>query len=361
MLTMKAWQLERLGGRLELTDVPIPAARPGSVVVRMEASSLMSYMKDYVEGKLPIYHPPKGNFIPGGNGVGVIHAVGRDVWHLKAGQRVVLSSYFVAQENIQHPAQILIGITAHGPIAEQVQEDWRNGTLAEHALWPASSVTPADDLAYIDPARLAVSVRYVIPFGGLLRGRLAAGETIIISGATGAYGAAAVFVALAMGAGRVVAAGRNADVLEVVAAKGGRRVVPVAVTGEIQSDIEKIKDAAKGTAQMAFDMVGAARDPNMTLAALRSLSREGRLVLMGSMAVPLPIPYTEVMLNGWEIIGQFMYTRESYRRLLDLVRLGLLDITAVQPRAFALKDLPRAMEAAANASNFECVVVKNQE
>jgi len=65
---MRAWQLERLSGRLEFTDLPIPEARPGSVLVRMEASSLMSYMKDYVEGKLPIYHPPKGNFIPGGNG-----------------------------------------------------------------------------------------------------------------------------------------------------------------------------------------------------------------------------------------------------------------------------------------------------
>ncbi len=354
---MRAWQLERLGGGLELTDVPIPEARPGSVVVRMEAASLMSYMKDYAEGKLPIYHVPQGKFIPGGNGVGIIHAVGRDVWHLRVGQRVVLSSYFVAQENIQDPAQILIGITAQGPVAERVQEDWRNGTLAEYALWPASSVTPADDLSNIDTTQLAVSVRYVIPFGGLLRGRLAAGETIIISGATGAYGAAAVFVALAMGAGRVVAVGRNTRALEAVAAKAGPRVVPVAVTGEIKTDIERIKNAAHGNVQMAFDMVGAARDPNMTLAALRSLSREGRLVLMGSMTVPLPIPYTEVMLNSWEIIGQFMYPRDSYRRLLDLVCLGLLDITAVQPRTFALKDLPRAMEAAANAGNLECVVV----
>jgi alcohol dehydrogenase len=62
---------------------------------------------------------------------------------------------------------------------------------------------------------------------------------------------------------------------------------------------------------MALDMVGAACDPNMTLATLRSLSREGRLVLMGSMTVPLPIPYTEVMLNSWEIIGPFMYPKDS--------------------------------------------------
>src|ERR1035438_2470624 len=87
---MRAWQLERLGGFLELKNVPVPEPRPGSVVVRVETSSLMSYMKGYVEGKLPIYSPPKGYFVPGGNAVGVIHAVGRDVWHLKANQRVVV-------------------------------------------------------------------------------------------------------------------------------------------------------------------------------------------------------------------------------------------------------------------------------
>jgi alcohol dehydrogenase len=76
---MKAWQLDRLGGTLSFKDIPVPEPRPGSVLVRIEASSLMSYLKDYVEGKLPMYNPPKGAFTPGGNGVGVVHAIGRDV------------------------------------------------------------------------------------------------------------------------------------------------------------------------------------------------------------------------------------------------------------------------------------------
>jgi alcohol dehydrogenase len=134
----------------------------------------MSYTKDYVEGKLSIYETPEGSFTPGGNGVGVIHAVGRDVWHLKVGQRVVLSSHFVSQENVRDPAQILIGVTASGSVDAAMQTDWRDGTLAEYALWPASAVTPADDLAGIDSVHLAVSMRCIVPFGGLLRGRLAA-------------------------------------------------------------------------------------------------------------------------------------------------------------------------------------------
>ena len=108
---------------------------------------------------------------------------------------------------------------------------------------------------------------------------------------------------------------------------------------------------------MAFDMVGQAGDPNSTLSALLSLRRRGRLVLMGSMTTDLPVPYTTLMLNSWEIIGQFMYPAGAYRRLFDLLRSGLLDISPIRPRVFPLTALPEAMEAAATASNLEYIVV----
>ena len=354
---MKAWQLERLGRELRFNDVRTPELRPGSVLVRIEASSLMSYLKAYVEGKLPAYNPPPGPFTIGTNGIGVVEAVGGDVWHLKPGQRVVLSSHFVAPENVENPAQILIGLTS-SPDAAQLLADWPDGTLAEYALMPVEVITPAEGLDHIGAAQLAALSRCIIPFGGLLRGRLAAGETLVVTGATGAYGSAAVLLAIAMGAGRVIAACRNAAALEAIASAGGARVVPVALTGDIQADANSLRAAANGGAQMAFDMVGQARDPNATLAALRSLRRNGRLVLMGSMSSPLPLSYSELMANNWEIIGQFMYPANAYRRLLDLVRAHLLDISLIRPHVFPLAALPEAMEAAAKAGSLECVVVE---
>jgi alcohol dehydrogenase len=354
---MKAWRLERLGGELSLRDVPTPEPRPGSVLVRIEASSLMSYLKPYVQGMLPIYNPPPGPFTIGTNGVGVVETVGQDVWHLVPGQRVVLSSHFVARENVADPAQILIGLTA-GAGAEQVLADWPDGTLAEYALMPVEAVTPADGLDHLDAARLAVLSRCIVPFGGLLRGRLAAGETLIVTGATGAYGTAAVLLGIAMGASRVIAAGRNPAAVEAVASAGGSRVSAVVLTGDVEADAGALRAASGGGAQMAFDMVGQARDPNATLAALHSLRRGGRLVLMGSMATDLPVPYTTLMLNSWEILGQFMYPAGAYRRLLDLLRSGLLDIGPIRPRVYPLAALPEAMEAAAAAGNLECIVVQ---
>ena len=102
-----------------------------------------------MEGKLPVYNPPPGPFTIGTNGVGVVEAVGRDVWHLKPGQRVVLSSHFVAAENVEDPAQILIGLTS-SPDAAQVLADWPDGTLAEYALMPVAALTPADGLEEFD-------------------------------------------------------------------------------------------------------------------------------------------------------------------------------------------------------------------
>lgn len=358
---MKAWQLERLGGTLSLIDLPIPEARAGGVVVRIDASALMSYTKDYVDGKLSIYQTPDRPFIPGGNGVGVVHSVGPGVWHLKPGQRVVLSSHFVAQENVQAPAEMLLGITAISADSHAMQSDWPDGTLAEYVSFPASAVTPADDLDSLSAEQLATTMRYIVPFGGLLRGRLAAGETVLVSGATGAYGTAAVILALAMGAARVVALGRNAHALEAIARFAPSRIVTVAASGDVDADVAEIRRVTNGGANLAYDMVGNASDPNMTLAALRALQRGGRLVLMGSMTVPLPVPYSEVMLNNWEILGQFMYPRDAYRRLLDLTRSGLLDAGAINARVYPLSALPEAIDAAATAGNLDCIVMDHRE
>ncbi|MFT3696598.1 MAG: zinc-binding dehydrogenase [Kofleriaceae bacterium] len=347
---MKAWQLEKLGGSLQLNDVAVPEVRPGSVLVKVSCGALLSYQRDYVEGKLPHYSPPDGFFTIGTNAIGRIEKVGRDVWHLKAGDRVFVSPHMVARENVVEPAQALIGLTAYGD-GKKLQADWRDGPLAEYLLTPAATLTPIEGLDWISDTQLITLMRYAVPYGGLVRGRLAAGETVVVTGATGAFGTAAVYLAVAMGAGRVIAAGRNRAALDALKSE---RVTPVVLSGELEADVAMLRAYQPS---MAFDIVGRATDPNATLAALRSLQRNGRLVIMGSMAVPLPIPYGDVMINNWEIIGQFMYDAGAVRSLLGLARSKQLDLSRIAVKEFAFKDLRAGMDAAAAASNTECVVV----
>ncbi|HEY0251888.1 MAG TPA: hypothetical protein VGC41_10195, partial [Kofleriaceae bacterium] len=84
----------------------------------------------------------------------------------------------------------------------------------------------------------------------------------------------------------------------------------------------------------------------------------GRLVIMGSMAVPLPINYGDVMINNWEILGQFMYESSASRSLLALVRSKQLDLSAIRTLEFELKDLHAGLDAAAAANNLECAVIR---
>ena len=78
---------------------------------------------------------------------------------------------------------------------------------------------------------------------------------------------------------------------------------------------------------------------------------------MGSMEVPLPVNYGELMINNWEILGQFMYSPSAYRTLLALIRSGQLDLDLVSLKTFALQDLEVAIEAAADMSALSATVV----
>ena len=356
--TMKAWKIDRLGGKLRYMDTPTPEVRPGSVLIRVETQSLMSYLKAYLEGELDAYRAPE-DFIPGGNALGVIEEVGADVWSLKKGQRVVASSHLIARENVEEPGQFLIGVTSPGGIGDALQNSWKDGTLAEYALFPAQTVTPIEGLDDYSLQQLTGITRCVVPYGGLVRGRLAPGETVIINGATGAYGSAAVLVALGMGACRVIAAGRDKATLAEIANAGGSRVSPVVLSGDVERDVAALREAGGGGAHLAFDMVGNAKDPNSTLAALRALYRGGRIVLMGSSAAPVPINYTQVMFNNLEIIGNFMHAQNAYLPLLALIRSGQLDMTPIQTKVFSLSELKTAMEYAATAKALELAVISN--
>ena len=79
---------------------------------------------------------------------------------------MALSSHFVARENVEDPAQVLIALTSLSPGAERVLADWPDGTLAEYALMPAEAVTLAEGLDTLDAAHLAASVGASFRSGG---------------------------------------------------------------------------------------------------------------------------------------------------------------------------------------------------
>jgi alcohol dehydrogenase len=196
-----------------------------------------------------------------------------------------------------------------------------------------------------------------VPFGGLQRSGLRGGQTIIINGATGYFGSGAVMLAVAMGAARVVAVGRKQAALELLREAFGPRVIPAIVSGDAAKDLAIIRHAAGGGADVALDLLGAAKSTSTTLSSLRALKRGGRLVLMGSAEVPLELSFREMLANDWEVVGQFMYDRTAPAQLAALAADGLLDPRKIVVTTFALADFRQAVEAAALMQSLDLTAV----
>ena len=122
-------------------------------------------------------------------------------------------------------------------------------------LVPTENAIPIGSIEKADAGAWCAMGSLLVPYGGFLAGDLKAGETLLVSGATGGFGGAAVAVALAMGAGCVIAAGRNRDALEKLAQRHGARVRTVAMTGDEAVDRASMIAAAPGPIDCVFDIL----------------------------------------------------------------------------------------------------------
>ena len=345
--THKAWRLHAHNDLRFDTVETLPPA-PDGVLVRIEAGMVLSYMGRVLSGAVPYSLPPMP-FVPGTNAIGRVVATGDNVSHVQSGDRVFLSPHLRDDVPDREPPQILIGLTATvaTEAALSLQTRWRDGVFTEIAHWPAACITPLAGLDDRPATELIGLAKLIVPFGGLQRTDLRGGQTIIVNGATGYFGSGAVMLAVAMGAGRVVAVGRKQAALEQLRETFGPRVIPAVVSGDPATDLPIILRAAGAAADVALDLLGAAKSTSTTLSTLRALRRGGRLVLMGSAEVPLELSFREMLANDWEVVGQFMYERTAPGQLAMLAAEGLLDLTKIVVASFPLADFKRAVEAAA--------------
>jgi threonine dehydrogenase-like Zn-dependent dehydrogenase len=149
------------------------------------------------------------------------------------------------------------------------------------------------------------------------------GETIIIAPATGAFGGAAVEIALAMGA-RVIAAARNAESLKRLAAMN-ERILTIQLTGDIQTDAKALKQFGPVDAFQDWCPPVAAKTTHIK-ACMLALRVGGRVSLMGGIREDISISYTWVMHNNLTIKGKWMYTQEDPYLLIKMIESGILKV-----------------------------------
>lgn len=187
----------------------------------------------------------------------------------------------------------------------------------------------------------------MVPYGGLADIDLKPGETIIIAPATGAFGGAAVKVALAMGA-RVIAMGRDLEALKRLA-ESHERIVIVQNTGDVQADTKSLQSF--GPIDAFFDISPpAAADSTHFRSCILALRRTGRISIMGGLNGSLAIPIKVVVYMDLQLKGKWMYSRQDVKDLIKMVEIGLLKLGGQKVDRFALEDWEKGFNAAAEHS-----------
>jgi NADPH2:quinone reductase len=295
--------------KLVVADLPAPEPGPGQVVIAVRAAGVNFPDTLIIEGKYQFKPAPP--FSPGGEIAGVVKSIGAGVGSVKPGDHVV-------------------ALAPYGGYAEEV-------AVAEHTLLPMP-----EGLDF-ERAASALTTYGTTQYALVDRAQMKPGETLLVLGAAGGVGLAAVELGKRLGA-RVIAAARGADKLETCKASGADDVIDYG-----REDLkERVKALTGGNgADVVYDPVGGP----YTEAALRATAWNGRLLVIGFAAGEIPkIPLNLTLLKGCAILGVFwgsFLVREPARaramhfELLTWIRDGKLK-PHVHKR-YALEQAPQAL------------------
>ncbi len=263
---MHAWLCENPIGvdALNWKEIPTPQPKAGEVLIEIRAASLNFPDLLIVQNKYQMKPPLP--FVPGSEYAGVVQAVGEDVKHFKVGQNMACLS--------------------------------GTGGFGTHTLAPAALCMPLPDgFPYVDAA--AFIMIYATSWHALMdRAQLKAGETVLILGAAGGVGTAAIQIAKAAGA-KVIAAASSDEKCELCTSLGADATINYS-RQNLRDEIKALTDG-KGP-NVIYDPVGG----EVAEAAFRSIAWRGRYLVVGFASGPIPaLPFNLALLKGASIVGVF--------------------------------------------------------
>ena len=247
---------------MEIADIPEPKAGPGEAVVAIKAAALNFFDLLIIAGKYQ--HKPPFPFSPAAEFAGVVESVGAGVSNVAPGDRV-------------------IGWTGWGAAREKI------------AAGAAHLVKLPENLDFDRAAGLTVTYATTL-YGLRERGNLKKGETLVVLGASGGVGLAAIEIGKIMGA-RVIACASSEEKLAFAKAHGADETVNYAST-DLRDALKRL--GGPNGIDVVYDPVGGPyAEP-----ALRSLGWEGRYLVVGFAAGDIPkIPLNLVLLKSCDIRG----------------------------------------------------------
>jgi len=263
---MKAIVCEKYGppSDLVLKDLPSPEPKEKEVLISLKACGVNFPDTLIIQGKYQF--KPELPFTPGSDIAGVVKSVGAGVKNVKPGDEV-------------------FGFVPHGGFAEEV-------------IAPSRNVFPKPP-NMSDPVAASFLMAYGTSFHALKdRAKLKEGQTLVVLGASGGVGLAAVELGKLMGA-KVIACASTDEKLALCKEYGADETINY-TTEDLKNRIKELTD--KKGADVVYDPVGG----SYSEAALRAMGREGRFLVVGFAAGDIPkIPLNLALLKECQIVGVF--------------------------------------------------------
>lgn len=250
--------------KLSYQDVPDPQAKKGQVVVDIKASGVNFPDGLLVQGLYQM--KPDFPFIPGSEVAGVISEVGEGVSHLKVGMRVIALCML--------------------------------GGYAEKVAVPATHVLPFPDVIPDAEAAALVTAHATAHHALKQRANIQPGETLVVTGAAGGTGLAAVQIGKAMGA-KVIAVCSTQEKLD-VAKQNGADILINYTEVDLKTALKDVTDG-KGV-DVVYECVGG----DAFHACSRSMGWNGRLLVVGFACGTIPeFPVNLSLVKGYSVVGVF--------------------------------------------------------
>jgi NADPH2:quinone reductase len=308
---------------LVMEEVANPEPGPGQILVDIHASALNFPDVLMIAGKYQSL--PPFPFSPGGEIAGTVAAVGEGVTRFKVGDRV-------------------FGGTGQGGFAEQI-------AVPEAAMKPMP-----DEMSFVEAS--AISTTYGTSYYALKqRADLKPGETLLVTGAGGGVGLAAVELGKAMGA-RVIAAASSAEKLAAAKSAGADELIDYS-DGELKDKVKALTDG-RG-ADVIYEPVGG----DLFEQCMRCVNWYGRILVIGFAAGDIPrVPINLILLKSCQVVGVFYgawsarYRDEAdanFQEILDLYRDG--KIKPLVGRTYPLEEYAAALRCLSERQAIGKVVV----
>ena len=307
---MHAWLCTNPTGveALAWTELPTPVPAPGQVLIEIKAASLNFPDLLIVQNKYQIKPPLP--FVPGSEYAGVVQSVGAGVTHIKLGQSVACLS--------------------------------GTGGFGTHTLAPAALCMPLPEaFSHVDAA--AFIMTYATSYHALVdRAQLKAGETVLVLGAAGGVGTAAIQIAKAAGA-TVIAAASTDEKCALCKSLGADATINYN-QGDLRESIKSLT-GGKGP-DVIYDPVGG----DYAEPAFRSIAWRGRYLVVGFASGPIPaLPWNLALLKGASIVGVFWGEFAKREPQTNAAMMGILvqwyaqgKIKPVIDRTMPMASLPQA-------------------